>query len=252
MKRVIILSITTLVLAAGFTSCKKDNDKEPNSFKVRMTDAPGDYLQLNVQITSVEAYHGTQGWVNLSAATQSMNILDYTNGSEIELANAVSVSAGNYSKLRFTFGSQADIVLIGGGSAINLNWASSSQQFEVPISADVDGDTKGNVLIDFNVAKSITQVGATYSFNPKMTVIQDESTGVSGHVVGQSSAMIQLTNGSTTYNAYVNGQGNFLMKGVSAGTYAISVWISGAIVTQEIGNVVVTQGQITSMGNIEL
>lgn len=250
----LVMAVGTF-LATGFTSCKKDNENEAkgNTFKVRMTDAPGDFLQLNVQVTSVDVYSSSsQNWVNLSSQTQSFNVLSLTNGNELEIASNTQVSAGTYTKLRITFSSQASIQLVGGGSALALNWTGGTQQVEININQQVSASTGANLLVDFNVAESVTEIGGIFNLNPVITVISNESTGAKGKVEGASSVMVKLQNGSKSYTTYINAQGNFLLRGVEPGTYTAQFWASGAISAHEVNNVTVTQGQITSMGTINL
>jgi hypothetical protein len=254
MKKMILMSVSTLILAMGFTSCKKDKDNnaEPNSFKVRMTDGPGDYFALNLQITSVDVFHEGNGWINLSSQTQSMNVLSLTNGSEMEIASKTNLTAGTYTKLRVTFATEATIQLVGGGSSLTLDWTGGTKQVEIVINQQVNASTGADLLIDFNVAQSISQVGLLYYINPMITVIKDENTGAKGKVVGSANASVQFSNGSKTYSTYVNGQGNFLLRGIEPGTYTASISASGSAQTHEENNIVVTEGQITNMGNINL
>lgn len=247
-----VLAVGT-VLASGFTSCKKDddNDAKANSFKVRMTDGPGDYAQLNVQVTSVDVYSSSQGWVNLSSQTQSINVLSLTNGAEMQLANSTNVSAGTYTKLRITFGSQASLMLVGGGSSVSLNWTGNTQQVEVTIDEQVSSSAGASLLVDFNVAESISEVGGIFNLSPVITAINDENTGVKGQVQGASSVMVKLE-GNRTYTTYVNSQGNFLIRGMEPGTYTAYFTASGSITAHEVDNVIVTQDQVTGMGTINL
>lgn len=253
MKKLMILLAVGTVLASGFTSCKKDDDDaKGNTFKVRMTDGPGDYVQLNVQVTSVDVYSSSQGWVNLSSQTQSINVLSLTNGAEMELASSTQVTAGTYTKLRITFASQASIQLVGGGAAISLNWTGGTQQVEIVINEQVSASSGANLLVDFNVAQSVSEVGGVFNLNPIITVIADENTGVKGKVQGASSVMVKLQNGSHSYSTYINAQGNFLLRGMESGTYTAYFMASGSLTAHEVDNVTVTQGQITGMGTIDL
>lgn len=251
MKKLISLLVSA-ILVFGFASCKKDKDAPGKSFKVRMTDTPGDFIQLNVQITSVDVYSQSQGWVNVSSQTQSVNIVSLTNGAEIELANATNISVGTYTKIRITFASQASIMLVGGNSSLSLTWTGGQQQVEIAINAQVTGSVGANILLDFNVAQSVTEVGGVYFINPFISIIADEHTGVKGKVTGASAAMVKLHNGGNSYSTYINANGNFLIKGMAPGTYTASVMAAGSLQVHEVDNVVVSQGQITSMGDINL
>lgn len=259
MKKVLVCSMAALVMAMGFTSCKKDKDDDNDNgtapaqtFKVRMTDSPGDYLQLNVQVTKVDVYHEGNGWINLSSQTQSMNVLTLTNGAEMQLASKTNMSTGTYSKLRITFASQASVMLASGGSAINLSWTGGNQVVEININKQVTSSTGASLLVDFNVAQSVSEVVGVFYINPMITVIEDETTGVKGKVQGASSVMVELSNNQHTYNTYINSQGNFMIKGMAPGTYTASFWASGALVAHEEDNVIVEQGQVKDMGNVAM
>lgn len=244
--------MVSAILVFGFASCKKDKDAPGKSFKVRMTDSPGDFVQLNLQITSVDVYSQSQGWVNLSSQTQSVNVVSLTNGAEIELANATSVSVGTYTKVRVTFASQASVMLVGGGSSLSLSWTGGQQQVEIAIEAQVSGSVGANILLDFNVAQSVTEVGGAYFINPFISIVSDEFTGVKGKVNGTSSAMVKLHNGGNSYSTYINAAGNFMIKGMAPGTYTASIMAAGSLQVHEVDNVVISQGQITAMGDINL
>lgn len=253
MKKLMMVLAVSTVLASSLTSCKKDgNDTKGNSFKVRMTDGPGDYAQLNVQITSVDVYSSNGEWINLSSQTKSVNVLSLTNGMEMELANSTNITAGVYTKLRITFSPQASIALVGGGSSVTLNWVGGTQQVEIDINKEVSASAGANLLVDFNVAESVTELSGVFNLNPVITIISDENTGVKGQVQGASSVMVKLQNGSHSYTTYINAQGHFLLRGVEPGTYTASFSASGSLIPHEKPNVTVIQGEITAMGTVNL
>lgn len=251
MKKGLLFTLICVMVALGFTSCKKEEAKG-NTFKVRMTDAPGDFVQLNVQVTGVDAYMDGQGWINLSSETQSVNVLSLTNGSEIQLANATSVQSGLYTKLRIRFASQASIMLVGGNSSLSLNWTGGTQEVEVAINQEISADAGASLLLDFNVAQSVNEIGGIFSLNPVITVISDEETGIQGSISGAANAMVQVSNGSNTYSTYVNAQGKFLLRGLTPGNYTIAVMKSGSDQTQQVGNASVSKGEIKQVGSLEV
>lgn len=240
-----------MIIALGFSSCKKEEAKG-NTFKVRMTDAPGDFVQLNIQVTGVDVYSTSKGWVNLSSQTQSVNVLDLTNGNEIVLANASSVDAGLYTKLRVRFASQASLLLVGGGSTLALTWTGGNQETEIDISQNISADAGANLLLDFNAAQSVTELGGIYSLEPVITVIYDEETGMQGTINGTSNALVQVSNGNNTYSTYINAQGKFLLRGLAPGNYTIAVMESGSDQMQQVGNATVNKGEITQAGTFDV
>ena len=76
MKTLKLISMVMASLLFVFTSCQKDDaypssnsnssSTESGTFKVKMTDAPGNYAALDVQITGIDAYLENDGWVSLN------------------------------------------------------------------------------------------------------------------------------------------------------------------------------------------
>lgn len=251
-----------LVAISGifFQSCKKDNEApKTGAMEVKMTDAPGNFASLDVQITKVEAYLENKGWITLNSQTQVISILDLTNGAETTIASSSSLSAGAYSKIRLTFGNSNSLQLTGssGGSNIALSFGTNtSQQVEIEVNEQVNADETTTILLDFSAAQSIYNFGETYFISPVISEIEDASTGVQGTVQGAVTASVTLENGSMTYSTLINAQGQFMIRGVADGTYQLNVsGISSSNMQAQNGslsNIIVTQGQIRQVGNITL
>ncbi len=66
--------------------------------------------------------------------------------------------------------------------------------------------------------------------------------------------MITADNGTTQISTYANPAGEFLLSGVPDGTYTITIQadIALGIPPIVIDNVIVVQGEITNMGQIDL
>lgn len=254
----------------GLSSCKKDDPQpgtgstntaspERGSFKVRLTDSPGNFSGLFVEMTRVDAYIENRGWVNISNESRVISVLDLTNGAETTLAYQSKAEAGVYTKLKLTFGNENTLVLNGaaGSSTIALNFSSEgSREVIVEIDEEVSSETSADVLLDFNVAESIALLGSSYLMNPDITDIHDESTGISGDVQGSAQASITLHNGQHSYHTFVSASGEFLIHGVEDGTYQLSIegMVQGNAILQHhnIDNVTIVQGQIKNMGSIQL
>jgi hypothetical protein len=257
MKRILLFTVIGVVAAFGLASCNDETPKaEPRQMKVRMTDSPGNYAALNMTITGVEAYHESQGWIQLSSNTHAVNVASLTNGSEVELANKYNMQAGHYTRVKVKFGGTSSLVVnatgSGSGVSFNLIWT-VPQEVEVVIDKQIDDNNGANILLDFDVASSIVESGSQYTIHPVITYMDHENTGVKGHVTGASTAAVVFTGNGHTYSGYINGSGYFTVRGMAAGTYNCTIYKNSETNEQhQVNNVVVTDGQFYQMGEISL
>lgn len=257
MKKLMLFAVVGLLTAFSFTSCNDDDQNtEPKSFKVRMTDSPGNYTALNMTITGVDAYHESSGWITLSSQTQAVNVASLTNGSETTIAFASNVQSGHYTKLRVEFASSASVVVnatgSGSGLSFSLIWG-VPQTIEIVIDQQINESSGADILLDFNVAQSVIEVGSSYQIQPVITVVTNANTGAKGHISGASSAAVVFTGNGHTYSGYMNSSGYFLIRGMASGTYTCTIYKNSETNEQHtITGVVVAQGQYNNMGEIQL
>lgn len=272
MKKLQIISTALLAFAFTLSACNKEEvqmeeeEAAPRSFKVSMTDAPGDFQSLVVEIESVEAYMENSGWVTLNNETQFVSVLDLTNGIETSLALQQDAEFGTYTKLRIKFGESNKLMVetnveIGGliTSSVTTEFDlefEGSNEIEIEIDEEVSAEQGVDILLDFNVAQSIQEDGEAYIIDPMITEISDRSTGVQGRVEGTISAALVLTNGDESISSYTDASGQFLIRGVEDGTFDLIVYPEqeeGEEMMEEIliEGIVVTEGQITNAGTIK-
>lgn len=270
-----------MILGVSISACKKDDiqpnpgttQNEANSFQVRMTDAPGDYKSLDVELTSVDVFLEGSGWVDLENDAQMVSVLDLTNGIETEIAFNSNVEAGTYSKVRLTFGSNNSLELnssstlgitLPGGisttSALDLVLASdmtSERTVEIEIDETVSSSSGASILLDFDVAASIMENSNTWVLDPSIRLVSDVSTGAMGEIEGtqQASIIFESNNSSFTSSTNTSASGNFLIQGLEEGSYTviINAEVEGqsSNETLTLDNVIIAQGSIKNMGSID-
>jgi len=274
--------ISALIFAAMFmfAACKKDENAAPmqnnpngepqaQSFKVKMTDAPGDYEGLDMKVVGVEAYIEGQGWVQLDNRAHAIDVLDLTNGTEVELASKSNADIGVYTKLKVKFDTDAMLTINANAFAegnngsiftdntVKLVW-DGPQEIEVAINEQVSADAGAQVLLDFDVAQSIIRGANKYFIKPAIRELKNTQTGVKGEVEGAASAAITLSDGQNTFSTFIDAEGKFMLRGVNAGTYKMIIQPAkkaiGEIQTQpkEINGVVIVEGEMKQMGQIAL
>lgn len=275
LKRVFSIMLVAVTL---ITACKKDepsspnnqnnpgtpnnpNPPQPGTFNVKMTDGPGDFEAMNVNIISVEAWHDSKGWIMLDQQNRTVNILSLRNGTEMTLASKTNVDAGVYTKLRIKYGNTNKLTLnanlLGSNNTVDLQW-DGAQETEVVINQQVSSSVGASVLLDFDVASSVREQAGQYIIRPVITEIKDARTGAQGRVQGSANAVVYFTDGQNTYSTYINAQGDFMIRGMKNGTYKMIVKPAKTAIGQvqpkekEIEGVVIVQGQIKQMGTITL
>lgn len=233
---------------------------------IRLTDAPGDFAELMIEIDQVEVQTESGAWVNLSSESQMVSVLDLTNGAEIEIASAAQLEAGAYSAVAIHLGANSSLSVQSDG-VMNQFDLETEEAIIIQIDEQVEAGGTTSVLLDFNVAESITlnEAGEPV-LDPVVEEIEDEETGIQGHIEGGALAAIVLESADGSISGYTDANGNFLLRGMAAGEYSLSIetqgeaeiGLPGVGVSLGAGNsttvqgVVVAEGSITQMGSISL
>src|SRR5688500_5629775 len=112
MKKYDGLLMTMLALLLIFTSCSKDKDETGTTeFSVRMTDAPGPFDEVNIDIQGVEV-KSNQGTYMLNVNNGVYNLLDFVNGTDTLIATA-GIPSGIVSQIRLILGNNNSVKING-------------------------------------------------------------------------------------------------------------------------------------------
>ena len=255
-----------LILAAVFTGCSKDDDTSGNSdgmasVAILLTDAPGDYDQVLVEIEDVMIKTSTEGpdeegWESLEDFTPvTVDLLELTGG-VTELLVDTELPAGFLHQIRLVLGDNNQIVLEGAANPLVLKTPSAQQSgLKVMIDEDLEADTQYTFILDFDVEKSVVNTGNEgYILKPVIRGSLLENTGgIEGVVVGTEESVLVTAKGpAAEASAYTNAEGEFELHGIPAGTYLITVTPpdgSGLKVYTDNG-VTVKEDEILNLGEI--
>lgn len=202
---------------------------QKNSITIKLTDSPANYAALYVEVLEVALYGEEQGWITVSNQSQYINVLALTNGTELELAQ-IFASEDIYTRMMIRFGHQNNIYFYGDRIDENrvetisktLGWKGNHDIY-IPIYQEIPGDNASEIILDFNVAESINKEGNDYTLAPVVKVMENKSTGISGHIGGGSMVLIEVKNKNYSYSAFADMNGNFLIRGMEPGMYELEI-----------------------------
>lgn len=255
---VALLAVTVLF------SCSSDDSNGSDSarVKVRMTDAPGDYKAVFVNVIDVmvksDVSVSEEGWVSLSGVkTGVYDLLTLTGGVTQLLADA-EVEAGFLSQIRLVLGGD-NYLILNDDSRQELSTPSAQQSgLKIKVDQELEAGEEYEFLLDFDVDKSIVSAGNSGGFILK-PVIRATATAETGTIVGAvhpttSQYEVTAENATTKISAFTNANGEFSLNGVPAGVYKITVTPSllSGFQVKTVNNIEVTAGATIDLETIFL
>src|SRR5436190_14387468 len=142
------------------TACKKEEATSPagaTPVKIRMTDAPAAYDQVNVDIIGVEFKVNSGTTVNLNVNAGVYNLLDFANGVDTLIASA-DVPSGELSQVRLILGSNNSVVVDGQPHPLATPSAMQSG-LKLNVHSTLQPGVLYELLLDFDANQSIVITG---------------------------------------------------------------------------------------------
>jgi hypothetical protein len=248
--------VGALLLPFLLMSC--GNDDQTARLQVRLTDSPGDYQEVNIDIQGVEvnseAGNPTGGWKALDVEGGVYNLLELTNGLDTLLGSAL-LPAGTISQVRLILGNDNSIRVDGVTHVLSTPSAQQSG-LKLNIHTTLKAGVTYVITLDFDVARSVVQSGnETYSLKPVIRALSEATSGaISGATtpLAATPAIFVIQGTDTVATSYTDDAGNFLLRGVPAGTYVVSFSPKAGYEPQLKENVIVTIGNVTDLGVITI
>src|SRR5258706_1005128 len=248
-----------LVSVVVMTSCNKENNATA-MLEVRLTDSPGDYQEVNIDIQDVQVNaddgNTSAGWksLNLNNSNKGIyNLMKLTNGLDTLLGEA-QLPVGKVSQLRLILGNNNSIKVAGQQRLLTTPSAQQSG-LKVQVHADLKEGIIYKILIDFDAARSIVSTGnSKYILKPVIrTVVEAESGSVKGLVspVASRPAVYALSGADTLATTFADStSGKFLLKGLAARTYNVSLAPKSGYLPTTKADGSVTVGNVTDLGTV--
>lgn len=249
----------------GLAGCSKSDDSSAGMSKleVRLTDAPGDYKAVNLDVQQVQVHVSDDdkedGWQSLGLIRPGIyNVMDYTNGNSALLTSA-DFPAGKISQIRLILGNNNTLTLRD-GRVVPLKTPSGQQSgVKLKIDAVLVRDVTYQLVLDFDVAKSIVARGnGAYNLKP---VIRTVTTAVAGGIRGVATpaaaqplvlAIRTSVVPNDTLSTTADAAGGFLIRAVPAGIYRVEFQTALPYHSTSRSGVSVSNDQITDLGSVTM
>lgn len=277
-----LIAIVSLVAVACNKSTSVENGPGIQELNVLLTDGPGDFNNVFIDIKSLQVVidtaregkhrRDTCNWDHIASNRNSRkdsglvwttmpikagvyDILKFRNGLDTLLASA-NVPKGSVRLVRIELGANNAVVKDSVMHPLNLSpnlpnfivIKLKGHEFEEFASR------RHRLWLDFDVSRSIIEANGRFYLIPVMhTFVEKNTASVAGKVKPRDAkAVITLFNNTDTAYALPNKEGEFKMRGLKDGTYTLFVKASNGYRDTTINNVVVVQPKTTSVGIVEL
>jgi hypothetical protein len=229
--KIVCLSLLAAVL---FFSCSKNDDDVITSgetdFSVYLTDDPGEYDKVYIDIQSVEVHYSDDSgdaWHTLKMFSPGVHdLLKLTNGKDTLLARE-RIASKKITQIRLILGNNNTVVVDGVTYPLETP---SAQQSGLKLNVDIilTPGVEYAIWTDFDASKSIVVTGNNkYMLKPVIRVYTKAVSGSIGGIVlpPEAEAWVYALNGSDTIASVKPDAvtGKFLINGLAAGSYDISI-----------------------------
>jgi len=250
LKRVAFVPLVVLIIIS-LASCTKEKDS--SHLSIRMTDAIANYSSVMVDIQGVEVIVNNGAPILLNTETGIYNLLDYSNGLDTLIAYG-DLKEGTISQIRLILGPNNTVTH--NNVVYPLSTPSAMQSgLKLQIHQELVAGVEYSILLDFDAHQSIVITGnGEYQLKPVLRAIEAVISGsIRGSItpVGVIAAVTATSNGVSFYSS-TNANGDFLIAGVPAGTYDVTVTPDLPMVAVTVTGIIVTLGVSTNLGTLAL
>ena len=269
------LAVGSLLALAG---CSKDADNSQAKLEVRLTDAPGDFRSVVLDVRQVAVLTKDEkdpdGFKTLAFTPQAINVLDYVNGRSALLVSE-DFAPGDLKEIRLILG--PDSYVIGrDGQRYDLK-TPSGQSSGVKLKLDkatLRERETFQLLLDFDVAKSIVERGSwkpgndrkeRYLLKPVIRVVAQDLRGGLRGTIAPAAALPQILAiragilGPDTVSTSADAAGAYQLSGLPAGTYRVEFFPSATALTGQapyktatLSGIVIINNQLTTVPQVSL
>jgi hypothetical protein len=174
-----VIVFVGLFISLWFSGCKKDDEGSGSGstgyMQMEMTDTPGNYLHVYVDVKSVEIHredtNSQGGWVILNTRDTIYDLLTLQNNITAVLADSTLLPTGKVTQMRLILGTNNSVVL-NDNTAHPLTIPSSMNTgIKINLNTNIEPNKTTRIIIDFNADQSVNLLGnGSYQMKPVIKV----------------------------------------------------------------------------------
>ncbi|WP_175454129.1 DUF4382 domain-containing protein [Algoriphagus alkaliphilus] len=265
MKALVKNLLLSLILLASF-ACGTDDSPKSGQARVNfyLVDAPADFDEVWIEVLAlrVKTDHGKSemseddnSWKEIIfEGSQYINLLDLTGGNTL-LLGTEDFPEGKIDQIRLILGE--DNYLIKNGNRLELKTPSAQQSgLKIKVNQEIDAGNSYNLMIDFDVAKSIVVAGNSGNIilKPVLRAFLEQSQGVQGQVLPLAAQPVQVNvnGGGVDLNTFTDTKGNYVIQGIQPGTYTLTLTPNELYNPATITGISVEAGKLTTVPAVTL
>ena len=270
--------IVAIVAFIGFQSCSDDKDSGTAKVQLKLIDTPGDYLEVNVEITDIlyNSSEDEEGWTSFTPESGypiNTDLTELIAGNSLLLTDEI-IPSGMLKQIRLVLSENNTLVIEGEqpGETIttHLDTPSASQSgLKLNLNTELESGFSYTFILDWDVQNSIVKAGNSgkYNLKPVIRVNAEVNSGsMGGKVIGEvegddidgavpiKDVIVSVYNTGDIYVAesLTDENGDFLIQGLDEGDYKIKIEQDGYLNYVSDESISVTVGVIKDAGTIEL
>ncbi|GAA5522487.1 DUF4382 domain-containing protein [Aliifodinibius salicampi] len=238
--------------------------------KVKLTDAPGDYQEVNIDVQAMRIHYTpfssdtasdpSGEWIDLPVEPMKVDLLELTNGVDTLLADA-ELDPGHYKELRLILGSDNTVMV---DSMLKDLKVPSGQQsgYKIKFKTELEAGENIDVVVDFDAGRSVHKAGKSgkYILKPVLKAFVEsgeevEVGSISGAVEPSESTpnIFAIVGEDTSATTQADEDGEFLLQGLESGQYDLSIEpTNDQYADTTLFDVMVEEGEQTEVGVITL
>ena len=255
-----IIFATFLIVSCSSNDNPVATDGNPGRLIVRLSDSPASFDSVVVCISRVEVHvSGTDttsgSWFVINDSLRHFDLLELMNGASVVLGDT-SLAPGNYTQIRLIVTDSSYVIDNDGKHYLTIP---SGYQTGIKLnhSFSIESDNIYELLLDFNVEKSILKTGnGQYKLKPVIRVVPVVISGsISGQILPLEAlpGVVSTIAGADTVTTYVDDAGYFKLVGLLEGFYNVNILPDTTVYKDStITNVQVMQNQNTDLGTITI